>query len=146
MWNLPDIMPATIANALMARGFKEITSRMLPYYETDHIMATHAPLDYQACMMNGLDFYEELWNDRINDPTFTYFMDKLDYEILWQFTDEDTDIPHFKKFRVCGHQPGRHNLPRIFKNHAFIDSGCGKGNRPLTCLVYPDLTYFQSET
>lgn len=147
-WKLPDIFPDTITKALMDKGFREITSRMIPYYETSEILGTHAPLDYTVCMMNGLDYYEELWEEqKINyNPGFVYFLEKMDYEILWQFTDEDMKIPAFKKFRVCGHQPGRHKHPRIFKEYAFIDSGCGKGNRPLTCMVYPGKNYFQSKS
>lgn len=144
-WNLPYIGPDVVAQALLDRGFKEITARMIPYYETDEILATHAPLDYTACMMNGLDHYEEQYKDRINDPGFTYFLEKMDYEILWQFTDEDRAIPDFKKFRVCGHQPGHYKHPRIFKDRAFIDTGCGKGNRPLTCMVYPGKKVYQSD-
>lgn len=148
VWGLSDIFPDTIAKALMDRGFREITSRMIPYYETAEILGTHAPFDYTTCMMNGIDCYEEQWeaNKIANDPGFTYFLDKLDYEILWQFTDENLAIPDFKKFRVCGHQPGRHKHPRLFKDRAFIDTGCGKGNFPLTCLVYPGKQYFQSRS
>jgi len=146
VWKLPDIFSNTITKALMDKGFKEITSRMIPYYETDEILATHAPLDYSACMMNGLDYYEEEYKNRADDPSFHYFLEKLDYEILWQFTDESIAIPAFKKFRVCGHQPGHAKNPRIFKDRAFIDTGCGKGKRPLTCMVYPGKNYYQSKS
>jgi DNA repair exonuclease SbcCD nuclease subunit len=144
-WNLPDINPDTITQALMSKGFKEITSRMIPYYETNEILATHAPLDYTAVMMNGGDYYEEEYKERANNPNFHYLLEKLEYEILWQFTDEDKAIPCIDKFRVCGHQPGHYKNPRIFKDRAFIDTGCGKGNRPLTCLVYPGKKYYQSK-
>jgi hypothetical protein len=145
-WNLPDINPDTITKALMSKGFKEITSRMIPYYETAEILGTHAPLDYSVCMMNGLDYYEEDYKNNGSNPGFTYFLEKIDHEILWQFTEETLDIPDFKKFRVCGHQPGHYKNPRIFKNRAFIDTGCGKGNRPLTCMVYPGKKIYQSQS
>jgi len=144
-WNLPSIHQDVIAQALADKGFREITKRMIPYYETDEILATHAPLDLSVCLMNGLDYYEEQYADRINNPGFTYFLDKIEHELLWQFTDENMKISDFKKFRVCGHQPGHAKNPRIFKDYAFIDSGCGKGNRPLTCMVYPGKNYFQSK-
>jgi DNA repair exonuclease SbcCD nuclease subunit len=148
VWNLSDIGHGTIAQALTDKGFREITSRTIPYYETSEVLGTHAPLDYTTCMMNGLDYYEEKWNEqKINhDPGFFYFLEKLDYEILWQFTDENLAIPDFKKFRVCGHQPGHHKHPRLFKDRAFIDTGCGKGNRPLTCMAYPGKQYWQSKS
>jgi predicted MPP superfamily phosphohydrolase len=144
-WKLTDIAPNTITTALMSKGFKEITSRMIPYYETDSVVATHAPLDLSVCMMNGLDFYEERYKDRINDPGFTYFFERIDHELLWQFTEESMVISDFKKFRICGHQPGHYKNPRMFRDRAFIDTGCGKGNRPLTCMVYPGKKIYQSQ-
>jgi DNA repair exonuclease SbcCD nuclease subunit len=144
VWGLPDIEPKTIIEALTLHGFKDITSRMIPYYETNEVLATHAPLDYTSCMMNGIDSYEEQYKNRVDDMSFTYFLDKLDHEILWQFTDESLAIPDFKKFRICGHQPGRGKHPRLFKDRAFIDTGAGKGARPITCLVYPGKKVYQS--
>jgi hypothetical protein len=145
-WNLPSIHPDVVAQELMNRGFREITKRMVPYYETETLMATHAPLDLSVCLMNGIDYYEEQYNDRANNPNFTYFMDKIKHEILWQFTDENLTIKDFKKFRVCGHQPGHYKNPRLYKDRAFIDTGCGKGKRPLTCLVYPGKKIYQSQS
>jgi hypothetical protein len=148
VWGLPDILPDTISQALLDRGFKEITERTGSYYETEEVLVTHAPLDYAACMMNGIDDYQEQWDEQqVNpNPNFIYFLEKMDYEILWQFTDENTPIPDLKKFRVCGHQPSHHKMPRIFKDRAFIDTGCGKGNRPLTCMAYPGKQYWQSKS
>jgi hypothetical protein len=145
VWKLPDTCKDTIVKALLDKGFKEITARMIPYYETNEILATHAPLDLSVCLMNGLDYYEEQYKDRINNPGFLYFLEKIDHEILWQFTSEDLTISDFKKFRVCGHQPSRGKHPRIFKDRAFIDTGAGKGDRPITCLVYPGKKYYQSK-
>ena len=144
-WKLHDIRPETIAQALTDKGFKEITSRMIPYYETPEILATHAPLDRTTVLMNGGDYYEEMYAERINNPGFEHLLEKMEYEILWGFTDEGLEIPWVKKFRVCGHQPGRHKHPRIFKDRAYIDTGAGKGDRPITCLVYPGKNYFQSK-
>jgi calcineurin-like phosphoesterase family protein len=147
-WGLTDILPGTIAAALLAKDFKEVTKRTIAYYETSEILVTHAPLDYSACMMNGLDHYQEQWDEHqvAFNPGFRYFLDKIDYEILWMFTDEAKAIPDFKKFRVCGHQPGHYKNPRIFKDRAFIDTGCGKGSRPLTCMAYPGKQYWQSKS
>jgi len=145
VWNLPDINPDTITQALLNKGFREITARMIPYYETNEILGTHAPLDYSTCMMNGLDHYEEQYANRINNPNFRYFLEKLNHEILWKFTDENKAIPDFKKFRICGHQPGRGKHPRLFKDYAFIDSGAGKGDRPITCLEWPSKKCYQSK-
>lgn len=149
VWKLPDILPDTIMQALIAHGFDEITTKFLPYYETEDVIATHAPLDFQTVYMVGgmrLQDYEEEYNDRANDPTFKYLLDRMDYEILWQFSQpEEYEIAEIKKFLVCGHQPGNGKHPRIFKHRAFIDTGCGKGNRPCTALVYPGKRYLQSK-
>jgi hypothetical protein len=146
-WDLPDIEVRTIAEALLNRNFTAITSRFIPYYETNELVATHAPFDFMTCMMFGLDHYEVDYNERIDNVNFKHFLERLGSEIMWTFTDEKRDIPAFKKFRVCGHQPGpgRAKHPRLFKDRAFIDTGCGKGNRPLTCMVYPGKKCYQSE-
>jgi hypothetical protein len=117
---------------------------MIPYYETNEIVGTHAPLDYTTVMMNGGDYYAEQYSERIDNPGFTHLLEKMTYEIMWQFSEEDKAIPCIDKFRICGHQPNA-NHPRIFKDRAFIDTGAGKGNRPLTCLVYPGKSYYQSK-
>lgn len=144
VWNLPNIEPQTITLELINRGFKEITSRTVPYYETEHLIATHAPLDRKSVLLHGGEHYQQDFKDKDNNLSFRYLLDRMDYEILWQFVDESDEIPWIDKFRVCGHQPAHHKKPRIFKDRAFIDSGCGKGDRPLTCLVYPSKKYFQS--
>jgi hypothetical protein len=143
-WNLPDIMPDTIAKALEDKGFREITSRMLPYYESEETIGTHAPFDRSSVAVHGGMHYQEDYKGRASDPAFRYLLDRMEYELLWQFTDEKLEIPWVDKFRVCGHQPGHHKNPRLFKDRAFIDTGCGKGNRPLTCLVYPSKKTYQS--
>lgn len=145
MWALPDILPDTITAALLARGFREITSRTIPYYETPDVIATHAPLDRTVVQMNGGMDYQEDYKDRVNNPGFKHLLDKMLFEIKWQFTDEDAEIPWIDKFRVCGHQAGRGKHPRLFRNKAFIDTGCGlRPNGMLTCLVYPGKKYFQN--
>jgi hypothetical protein len=145
-WKLPDTMQNTITKALTDRGFREITSRTIPYYETEKLIATHAPLDLTQVLMNGGDYYKEDFENCGSDLGFHFLLDKMEYEILWQFTDENLAIPCIDKFRVCGHQPppGHGKHPRLFKDRAFIDTGCGKGNRPLTCLEFPSKKYYQS--
>lgn len=144
-WSLPNTDPDVIAQALTDRGFREITSRMIPYYETTSIIATHAPLDLTTLLMNGGDDYAELYKNRLNDASFNFLLERIDNDIMWQFTDENLDIPFLDKFRVCGHQPGHYKHPRLYKNRAFIDTGAGKGKRPITCLVWPSKSYYQSK-
>jgi hypothetical protein len=148
-WSLPDIEPNTIMEALVKEGFHEITSKMLPYYETEDVIATHAPLDEATVRMYAGDHllsYKQDYANREEDPSFQYLLDRMSYEILWQFTGEEFEIDGLDKFRICGHQPGNGKHPRIFKDRAFIDTGCGKGNRPVTALIYPGKRYLQSKT
>src|ERR1035437_5653557 len=95
-WNLLDINQETITKALLDNGFTAVTSRTIPYYETSEIVATHAPLDLTTCMVYGLAHYEADYNDRANNPGFRYFLERVSYEILWEFTDESLAIPDFK--------------------------------------------------
>jgi len=148
-WNLPDTLPDTIAGALIAKGFKEVISRTVPYYETDRLIATHAPFDYTTVAMYGGRDYEEDYNewlaDPVNNPKPAPLLDKMLQELKWQFSDENRDIPWIKKFLVCGHQAAHHNSPRLTKYRAFIDTGCGlRPKGKLTCLEYPSKKYIQS--
>lgn len=143
-WNLPDIEPDTIAQALLDHGYKEITSQSVPYYETAEVIATHAPIDLTVAMINGVIRYPQDLAAN-TDPNFVYFLDRMRDELLWQFTDESRKIPYIDKFRVCGHQAAHHTQPRLFKDRAFIDTGCGlRPNGKLTCMIYPGKKIIQN--
>lgn len=144
-WGLENIWPETIAQGLIDHGWKEVTSRTVPYYETPEVIATHAPMDKMIMGMFGIKTYAQEYKDHGNDPGFVHILDRVRDALLWQFTEENVVIPEIDKFRVCGHQPGSHKAPRIFKDRAFIDTGCGKGTRPVTCLIYPGKKYYQSQ-
>jgi hypothetical protein len=117
---------------------------MAPYYETEELVATHALFEHTTMEVYGLNSYDEDYANRVNNPGFRYFLDRIESSLLWDFADENRPMPKFKKFRIHGHQPAHHGMPRIFKDRAFIDSGCGKGKRPLTCMVYPGKKFWQS--
>lgn len=146
-WGLTDIGPSTIKQALIDRNiwfwYRE---EALSYYETDSAILTHAPLSYMICFMYGTkpeDFY-----NKDNDPNFVYLLDKLKWEVMWEFVDEndkriDKLIP---KLKICGHQYKHHKQPRIFKQRAFIDTGCGAyPDRPLTAIIVPSKKIIQSD-
>ena len=151
-WNLPDIAADTIMQALIARGYNEVTSKFIPYYETEDTIGTHATFDQSIMYMYAgykcID-YKNDYQDYLNGeyPEFQFLMEKLGDEIIWMFTDETLDVEGIDKFHVCGHQPppGRQTHPRLYKNRAFIDTGCGKGDRPVTALIYPGKKYLQSD-
>lgn len=145
-YNLPTITPQSLKEALEKDGVLEVINSFLPYYETEQIIASHAPLDYTILMIHGIDHYEEDLNDPDCDPKPRPILDKLEYELMWQFADENRELKHIKKFHICGHQFKHHKQPRIFKTRAYIDTGCGAvAGRPLTCLVYPGKKIIQSK-
>jgi calcineurin-like phosphoesterase family protein len=144
-WKLSDINPDTVMEALLAKGFTAVTRNTVPYYESDKVIVTHAPIDHNTALVYGIESYEEDYGDKENNQSFRYFLDRILDSIKWDFVSEDENIPHIHKFMICGHQPAHHKMPRIFKDRAFIDSGCGKGNCPLTCLSYPSKKFFQSK-
>ena len=144
-WHLPDIAPDTMVVELIQHGFYEITSRTIPYYETENVIATHAPFDLATVLCHGGGQYQQDYLAREQNPAFTYLLERMLYDLKWGFTDETTDIPVIDKFRVCGHQAAKSKHPRLFTYKAFIDTGCGlKRGNPLTCVVYPGKRYFQS--
>lgn len=143
-WGLTDTLPAAIAQALLDRGWKAVVDRTIPYYETEELVAVHALFEHATMEVYGLNSYDEDYADRANNPGFRHFLDRIENSLLWDFGDEERPLPEFKKFHIHGHQPKHHAMPRIFKDRAFIDSGCGKGKRPLTCMVYPGKKFWQS--
>lgn len=145
-WGLSDILPDTVAQALMNKGFKEITSRTIPYYETDRLIATHAPIERATASCYGSMHYQQDYADRANNMSFTYLLDRMRSQIMWDFCDETDMVKEIDKFLVCGHQPGHYKHPRLRADRAFIDTGAGMGpHRPITCLEFPSKKYYQSK-
>ena len=71
-----------------------------------------------------------------------YILDRMLFDLIWGFTFEEDNIP-IEKIQVCGHQFKHHKQPRLFKNRAFIDTGCGYGDKPLTAVEFPKKLVFQ---
>src|SRR5690606_18511532 len=117
-YNLPE-NHEEFRDELEANGVGAVLKEMLPYYETEKVIATHAPLDWTNCMMHGLDDYEEYMAD--DDIAFKrYFLDRIRYDIQWGFTNEEKKVKEIQKFLVCGHQFKHHKQPRIFKDRMFV--------------------------
>ena len=90
-WNLPDILPATIKQALIEQGiWSWYFDSILPYYETKDVIVTHAPLDYMIVTLNGARDYEQdlIENEQDPDVNFKYLLDRFNYELMWQFIVE----------------------------------------------------------
>jgi predicted MPP superfamily phosphohydrolase len=102
---------------------------LIPYYETDLVLITHAPIPSKLYRY-GLD---------------EGVLERLDEEIRWNFVDHEKkaveQVPN--KLFVCGHQNGfgRFKAPRLYPevNRIYLDSGAGYHlDAPLSCVVvYP---------
>ena len=130
----------TVKKTLSNSGILDFLMNFIPYYESEKVLITHAALDLQICLMYGL-----LKISEDPDKANAFSLEALGDAIRWQFTDESFEVPQIKKFRICGHQQAHSNKPRIFKNRAFIDTGCGTSNKPLTALLYPSKKFIQSD-
>ena len=132
-----------IRDELEINGLLKVLEDMLPYYETPEVIATHAPLNKTNLMLHGLLDYEEDWAE---GPPSRYLLDRVLYDIKWGFCAEEEKIPQIKKFLVCGHQFKHHKQPRLFKDRAFVDVGCGAvENHPLVAVMYPGNKIYRSE-
>lgn len=147
-WNLPDILPNTILQVLQDQGIWDwYFTKALPYYETNDVLCTHAPLNFTTLTMYGaLDYVKDFKTDRL-ELGFRYLLERLP-DLMWAFALEDDKridalIP---KMKICGHQYKHHKQPRLFRQRAFIDTGCGCiPGRPLTALIYPGKKVVQSD-
>ncbi len=143
-YNLPENHEEFL-DELEANGVLAMLNEMIPYYETEKVIATHAPLDWTVSMMHGLDDYEEYMQDE-EIPFKRHLLDRMLYDIQWGFTAEDKKIKEIPKFLVCGHQFKHHKQPRIFKDRMFVDVGCGaRENRPLVAVSFPGKQILRSD-
>lgn len=125
-------------------GVLKLLEEMLPYYESELVIATHAPLNRVNLIMHGLLDYEEDWEDG-KEPS-RFLLDRVLYDIKWGFCAEEEKISEIKKTLVCGHQFKHHKQPRLFKDRAFVDVGCGAvENRPLVAVMIPGNKVYKSE-
>ena len=135
-YGLSDTRSETIRKCLIESNLISVLSDGLPYYETPDTIITHAPFDYMVCVMQGLKEKPE------------GFLDRVSFDLRWAFENEDEKRidPLVHKMRICGHQYKHHSNPRIFKQRAFIDTGCGSVvNRPLTAIIVPGKKIVQSD-
>ena len=148
-WGLSDYKIETIRKEFETRGLNKLMDSLIPYYETEDIIITHAPIDRKIALMYGLNNYKELYpKDLDEELTFKHFLERIDYENLWTIlNDEQEEVKEIDKFLICGHQFKDHNSgARVFKHRAFIDTGCGyKIERPVTALIYPGKKIIQEK-
>lgn len=151
-YNLANSNYSTIQSLFIDEGYQDFLLKMIPYYETDEVIISHAPLDYTVCLTYGLEDYvnpEDIEEDHSGLNFSSYFLEKIGYQLLWGFTDESGPLLQIKeidKYLICGHQFMQHTKPVILDHRCFLDTGCSYNfNNPLTALEYPSKKYFQSK-
>lgn len=148
-WNLPEephsyygldlVAPAVLKQAIIDRNLWHVFEELIPYYETEKVIVTHAPLDFTITQLYGA--HKEGFRDDC--------LDRMSMEIMWKFTHEDNhQIPWIPKFMMCGHQFSgpQSKSPRIFKYRAFLDCGCGcRPERPALAFHFPSKKVYYSD-
>jgi len=139
-WNLSS--KGSLKLHLKQNGILEFFDNLLPYYENDSLIVTHAPLDLRTCLINGLMPYEEDFKEK--EIPFRCFLGRILFELMWGFVnDPKEEIPKIKKYLVCGHQVVKQ--PVVLNTRAFIDTGCGiKIGNPLTAIKFPERRLYSS--
>ena len=147
------ITPQVIQDLLKKEGdLLEIFKSTIPYYETENLLITHAPINSsQWVAFGGKRFWDEFEED---DLEFGGILDSMAWELRTSFQDpENLKVPGMPKFLICGHQflanpPERyaHKAPRVFSHRAYLDCGCGyRDNRDLFALEFPSKKIINSK-
>jgi hypothetical protein len=131
-----------------AEGFKEylekeklltVITETIPYYETEDLVITHAPLDAEALdMLGGMD----------DDPTkIEGVLERMGDRLIWNFCESEKEsLGSFEKVNVCGHQHGKVQQPRFYKpSRIYLDTGCGyRQEAALACVQFPEMKLYLS--
>jgi hypothetical protein len=124
--NLKIIEELSIKNKLLS-----FLQNLIPYYESDSVICTHAPIDFRLLKDSS--------QGSVN------FLDRID--LRWSFIAECdiSDNKVIEKYLICGHQADLNiTSPRIYSRRSFIDTGCGLNKlRPLTAFMYPSKNFIQ---
>jgi hypothetical protein len=108
-----------------SNSFFDVFRNMLPYFETNNVLATHAPLSQELFYK----FYNEYEDNK-------GILEKFPVNVLQEnFTDEENDIININKTLICGHQPGTmiqvdgesrlipRKVPSAYENRIYLDCG-----------------------
>jgi len=144
-WQVPMLSVEDLVRECLSRGVVDFIDGLIPYYENDNYICTHAPLDKTICYAHGLKTYREDFDKKVIPE---YILDKMLFDLRWNFVMEDPKlcaIPEIKKYHICGHQFKHHSQPRLFNHRAFIDVGCGaKKDKPLVAVKFPGKKVYRS--
>ena len=125
---------------------------MIPYYETEKCIITHAPfVAGQWVCYGGRDYLKNFEEDDVFMGKM--ILDQMEWELRTTFSiNEQEIIPTLDKFLICGHQhladhvtKEVHRSPRVFKHRAFLDCGCGyREHSKLFALEFPSKKIIKS--
>lgn len=142
-WNVPLFSVQELAKECLDRGIVDFLDNLIPYYESDEYLCTHAPLDRMGCY--GLETYNLNFGKALVQE---YFLESISYDLRWGFTTEESKlnrVEHMKKYHISGHQFRHHKQPRLFRHRAFIDVGCGASlDKPLVAVRFPGKKVYRS--
>jgi len=141
----PLLSVQDFSKACLDLGIVDFLDSLIPYYENDDYICTHAPLDRSVCYMHGIREYRSNFESNVPQK---YLLDSIGRGLRWEFTMEDpklSRILEMEKYHICGHQFKHHKQPRLFKHRAFIDVGCGaRKDRPLAAVKFPGKKVYRS--
>lgn len=133
-FNLESINYKLILQTLKDQDLWVIFENLIPYYETENLLVTHAALDATMLQLytKGFHSYKHL------DPqALEGVLDRMGDEIYWRFAAAQPLPFSFNKQLICGHQKvGK--APKLFKERVFLDCGTGyDSSKPLFGVIYP---------
>ena len=142
-WRMPKASLNDLVEECSKRGILSFLNELIPYYESEYYICTHAPIKPEYCY--NLDKYN---NDFLKGANTYFLLEKMGSSLQWEFTSENpknSKIKNMTKHIICGHQFKHHSRPRIMKHRSFIDVGCGAHpNKPLVAVKYPEKKVLQS--
>lgn len=133
-FNLESINYKLILQTLKDHDLWPVFENLIPYYETENLLVTHAPLDRTMLQLYTKGFHDY---KNIEAKSLEGVLERMGDEIFWKFSSADSLPFSFGKQLICGHQKvGK--TPKLFKERVFLDCGTGYDTtKPLFGIIYP---------
>jgi serine/threonine protein phosphatase 1 len=106
--------------AAVPERHRQFLSTCQPYFETEHLMASHAGIN----------------------PAQPQSRDLADV-VLGRHVELFEDGFQTNKLVICGHYLQTSQTPLTHNGVICLDTGCGTIGGPLTALLYPEMTFLQ---
>lgn len=134
-----------IVDGLKRDGYWEFYENLIPYYESEKVVITHAPIDETMVRLySSIDNVKDKSIENLQ-LSLNGVLDRMKQELLWKFSTEKRFFLDLGKQLVCGHQSQHHKRPRLFKDRVYLDAGTGaKENRELFAVEMPSKKIYSS--